>query len=55
MLFFFLLLGLVGCASVPETFEHESKEPFDPEYMGALFEVGYQQAIAGEVWLKPEE
>ncbi len=34
--------------------EDNSNEPFDPEYMSALFDYGYQRAINGEVWTKLE-
>ena len=30
--------------------EDTSKEIFDPSYMSALFEYGYQRAVKGEVW-----
>lgn len=31
-------------------FNAKLKEPFDKEYMGALFEYGYQRALNGRVW-----
>jgi len=36
------------------TVEDTSEEPFDPAYMSALFEYGYQRALKGEVWSKLE-
>ena len=36
------------------TVEDTSEEPFDPAYMSALFEYGYQRALEGEVWSKLE-
>lgn len=35
--------------SIPESFDAESKEPFDPEYMSALFDVGYDAGISGAI------
>ena len=32
-----------------------SHEPFDPQYMGRLFRLGYQQALAGNSWLTPDQ
>jgi predicted acylesterase/phospholipase RssA len=37
-------------AYIPESFYMESKEPFDPEYMTALFNVGYEMARDGYEW-----
>ena len=37
-------------AVIPETFEMESDEPFDPEYMKALFNLGYEMAKDGYEW-----
>jgi len=37
-------------ASVPRDFDHESNEPFDVEYMSALYELGYTQAQSGYDW-----
>jgi hypothetical protein len=37
-------------AYIPDDFEIESKEPFDPEYMKALFDMGYEQARSGYAW-----
>jgi predicted patatin/cPLA2 family phospholipase len=35
---------------IPAEFAVKSKEPFDPEYMSALFEFGRQRALKGEAW-----
>jgi hypothetical protein len=37
-------------AFIPPEFEHPSSELFDPEFMTALFEYGYQQARNGYPW-----
>ncbi|MCG3123945.1 MAG: hypothetical protein GIKADHBN_02383 [Phycisphaerales bacterium] len=37
-------------ASIPSTFDKKPKEDFDPVYMSALFDVGYQQALTGDPW-----
>jgi hypothetical protein len=39
-------------ASIPESFEHEKKGEFDPAFMQALFELGYDQARNGSAWVK---
>lgn len=39
-------------ASIPETFKVKLEEPFDPHYMRALFEVGYQLGRNGYPWAK---
>lgn len=39
-------------ASIPDDFEVEEKEPFDPVYMGKLFERGYNMAKDGYPWIK---
>lgn len=36
--------------SVPETFSLKAKEVFDPAYMKALYEVGYEAGRRGESW-----
>ncbi len=36
--------------AVPEDFTIESKEFFDPHYMGELYKVGYQAGISGRSW-----
>ena len=37
-------------AYIPENFEFESDELFDPEYMSALFNLGYEEARNGYGW-----
>jgi len=37
-------------AYIPDDFEAESNEPFDPEYMRALFDLGYELARNGYDW-----
>ena len=37
-------------AFIPEEFKVKSKEPFDPEYMGKLFDLGYQMGKQGYPW-----
>lgn len=39
-------------SSIPEDFDHETKEAFDREYMRALFERGYERARNGYPWLR---
>jgi predicted patatin/cPLA2 family phospholipase len=39
-------------AYIPADFNLEPKEPFDPEYMGKLFELGYEMAKKGYPWEK---
>lgn len=39
-------------ASIPEGFDDESKEAFDPVYMGKLFQLGFDQAAKGYTWKK---
>lgn len=39
-------------AYIPASFDVISKEPFDPEYMTQLFEVGYGLALRGYPWEK---
>jgi hypothetical protein len=39
-------------ASIPESFDMKSKGEFDPDYMKALFEIGYNQARNGTEWMK---
>ena len=36
---------------IPRDFDAESKELFDPEYMKALYSVGYEYGRAGDRWL----
>ena len=37
-------------ANIPDDFEASQDEPFDPEYMGALFDLGYEMALVGYPW-----
>jgi len=37
-------------AYIPESFNEESSEPFDTEYMKRLFNLGFQMAIEGYQW-----
>jgi hypothetical protein len=37
---------------IPETFQHVTREPFDPVYMTALFEVGRTASLNGSAWSK---
>jgi hypothetical protein len=39
-------------AYIPDSFGVESIEPFDPVYMGALFELGYDHARKGYPWVE---
>ena len=39
-------------AYIPESFDLEPKEAFDPEYMQQLFDLGYQMAKNGYPWAK---
>jgi len=39
-------------AYIPSEFNVKSKEPFDPEYMGKLFDLGYRMALSGYPWDK---
>ena len=39
-------------AYIPRDFSAESNEPFDPEYMSQLFDLGYQMARDGYPWEK---
>jgi Patatin-like phospholipase len=39
-------------ATIPESFGMKSKSEFDPEYMTALFDLGYKQARDGTAWMK---
>ncbi len=36
--------------SIPPDFELEAEEPFDPVYMKALYDRGYQIGVSGEPW-----
>lgn len=37
-------------AYIPSAFDEEPQEPFDKEYMGKLFALGYQMASSGDLW-----
>ncbi len=37
-------------AAIPETFSHDATEPFDIDYMKALFAVGFDQGRRGNPW-----
>jgi len=37
-------------STIPDAFDRKPKEPFDPEYMRALFEVGRNAAREGRAW-----
>jgi hypothetical protein len=39
-------------ANIPESFETELKEPFDQQYMIALFQLGYNLGAGGYPWAK---
>jgi hypothetical protein len=39
-------------ASIPDDFENTSQEPFDREYMNALFELGRSMAAQGYPWFR---
>lgn len=39
-------------AFIPETFDMKPKEEFDKDYMGKLFDLGYQMAKNGYPWVK---
>jgi hypothetical protein len=39
-------------AYIPSEFNEKSKEPFDQEYMGKLFDLGYRMALSGYPWDK---
>jgi predicted acylesterase/phospholipase RssA len=39
-------------AYIPETFSVPLREPFDQHYMKALFQLGYDRAVAGYPWAK---
>jgi patatin-like phospholipase len=39
-------------AYIPSEFNEKSKEPFDQEYMGKLFDLGYRMALSGYPWEK---
>jgi predicted acylesterase/phospholipase RssA len=39
-------------AYIPSEFNVKATEPFDPEYMGKLFDLGYRMALSGYPWDK---
>ncbi|MCK5487158.1 MAG: hypothetical protein KAI86_13160 [Desulfobacterales bacterium] len=39
-------------AYIPDEFNLKAKEPFDPEYMVKLFDLGYRMALSGYPWDK---
>ena len=39
-------------AYIPNEFDVKAKEPFDPEYMSKLFDLGYRMALSGYPWEK---
>ena len=39
-------------AAIPASFTQASKEPFDRDYMRALFELGFEQGRRGYAWMK---
>jgi predicted acylesterase/phospholipase RssA len=41
--------------SMPTEFDVESSEPFDKEYMNALFDFGYVMGLSGELWTRNPE
>ena len=46
----------IRLASIPEEAgEDTSDEAFDPDYMSALFDFGYEQALNGNAWLDVDE
>ncbi|MBY8977163.1 patatin-like phospholipase family protein [Rhodobacteraceae bacterium NNCM2] len=36
--------------SIPDTFDLEPEEPFDPVYMKTLYDLGYERGLAGTYW-----
>lgn len=41
-------LNIIG---IPVEFDAEAEEPFDPVYMKALYDLGFQKGLAGDGWL----
>jgi hypothetical protein len=39
-------------AAIPAVFSHPHKQPFDQEYMRALFRLGFEKARRGDQWMK---
>ena len=46
------IIAEFNLAFIPRTFTVELKEPFDNEYMKALYQFGYDQMVKGESWTK---
>ncbi len=42
--------GTYNLAYIPEDFAVEASEPFDPVYMGKLYDLGYQKGLSGNAW-----
>lgn len=36
--------------SIPKDFDRQASEPFDPVYMKALYDLGYEMGVAGDRW-----
>ena len=36
--------------AIPDSFDVESKEPFDRSYMEALYDLGYSAGLTGDLW-----
>ena len=49
-----VIWDITRLADIPSSFHGISHEPFDLQYMGRLFRLGYQQALAGNSWLTPD-
>ena len=43
----------VHFADIPEDFDAPSEEAFDMNYMRALYQRGYEDALQGKVWRDP--
>lgn len=39
-------------ASIPQSFDMQPRYAFDPQYMQALFQIGYEMGKAGYSWAK---
>ena len=40
----------LNVVSIPRDFALEAEEPFDPVYMKALYDLGYEYGLAGDRW-----
>ncbi len=40
----------LNVVAIPEEFDMEAEEPFDPVYMRALYDLGYEYGLAGDRW-----